>query len=82
MSNNGSKEVPQSAIVITFAAPGAADFSVQVHNAGPAQMLAAAEWLRLMAERAINARWAQEEMMRAKNAQEMAQVQQVLRGRR
>jgi hypothetical protein len=77
--NDNNNPQATSRIVIEFAAPGSAEFNVQVHGATPAQVLAVGEYLRLMAARQFNDAWTHEAMVRAKQNQEMDTVSQMLK---
>lgn len=79
VNGNETEQEQKSAIVVTFKAPGSAEFRVDIQNAGPPQLLAAAEFLRLMAARQLNEEWTRNAVQQAQQAQEMAQVQQMIR---
>ena len=81
-TKKGKDDGKKSYMLIEFAAPGSAEIKVQLESITPNQMFVAAHFLNTMAERQINDRWTHEAMVQAQRAQEMGQVQDLIRGAR
>jgi len=73
-----AQEAPESVIVITFNGPKSAECNIQLQAVMPTQILAAAHLMQMMAERQIQEQWTQAALARARQAQEMAEVQQMI----
>ena len=75
-----TEQEQQSIIIIEFTRPGDAEpQSIQCKAVSPGQLHAAARRLQLMADRHIEQLWAMAEMRQAREAAQMAQVQQALK---
>ncbi len=70
-----------SVLGVTFKAPGSAEFNLQFRNVIPTQMLAAGQWLVAHATRLLNEQWTMQAMQQQQQAQELARVQQLIRGK-